>query len=315
MSDRIQQKVVQETSYAINSDILAEGGDGEYTFVHEMILNKDYNKEWEYTNPEKFKIDGCKVEIIPQYNMCDADPSLQGFVKTDFPVKCMFYAGNTVGEVKPTEYAQAIFEGKYTLGTATSGFEASFGETIFKTNFKEAPSAEDTEDQLSEKVGDKQTTVEVIDGKLLNMSDVCLQKGRCVISMNTKSLYANDTCVLTKPGMSNSHGELLRALQVKKEALQAAKQAKQALAPAPVEKKERKVEGRKARKQNPPQPEPEDPEVTDPDELIPGRVYFNKPIKGEDGKPHLNLRYGFIVRETYFVNYVMKKRAITVSQA
>ena len=62
MCDRIQQKVVQETAYAINADILAEGGDGEYTFVHEMILNKDYNKEWEYTNPEKFKIDGCKVD-------------------------------------------------------------------------------------------------------------------------------------------------------------------------------------------------------------------------------------------------------------
>lgn len=306
MCDRIQQKVVQETSYAINSDILAEGGDGEYTFVHEMILNKDYNKEWEYTNPEKFKIDGCKVEIIPQYNMCDTDPSLQGFVKSDFPVKCMFYAGNTVGEPKPSEYAQAIFEGKYTLGTATSGFEASFGETIFKTNFKEAPTAEDTQDQLSEKIGDKQTTVEVIDGKLLNMNDVCLQKGRCVISINTKSLYANETCVLTKPGMSNSHGELLRALQAKKEALQAAKQGKQAPAPS----KEKKVEGRKARKQNPPQPEPE----VD-DELTPGRVYFNKPVKGEDGKPHLNLRYGFIVRETYFVNYVMSKRPITVSQA
>lgn len=313
MCDRIQQKVVQETSYAINADILAEGGDGEYTFVHEMILNKDYNKEWEYTNPEKFKIDGCKVEIIPQYNMCDADPSLQGYVKSDFPVKCMFYAGNTVGEPKPSEYAQAIFEGKYTLGTATSGFEASFGETIFKTNFKEAPTAEDNSEQLSEKIGDKQTTVEVIDGKLLNMSDVCLQKGRCVISINTKSLYANETCVLTKPGMSNSHGELLRALQAKKEALQAAKQGKQA--PAPVEKKEKKVEGRKARKQNPPPPpdEPENPDVDD--ELTPGRVYFNKPAKGEDGKPHLNLRYGFIVRETYFVNYVMSKRPITVSQA
>lgn len=313
MCDRIQQKVVQETAYAINADILAEGGDGEYTFVHEMILNKDYNKEWEYTNPEKFKIDGCKVEIIPQYNMCNYGDAPAGTVASDFPVKCMFYAGNTVGEHKPSEYAQAIFEGKYTLGTATSGFEASFGETIFKTNFKEAPAAEDDAEKLSEKIGDKQTTVEVIDGKLLNMNDVCLQKGRCVISMNTKSLYANETCVLTKAGMSNSHGELLRALQAKKEALQAAKQGKQAPAPI-VEKKEKKVEGRKARKQNPPQPEPEpEPEVDE--ELTPGRVYFNKPVKGEDNKPHLTLRYGFVVRETYFVNYVMSKRPITVSQA
>ena len=80
MSELIQQKIVQTTTYAADSNILAEGGDGEYFWNHEMIFPRKGNSDWSFLNAEKFKIAGCKVEIIPQYNLCTSGDAPVGII-------------------------------------------------------------------------------------------------------------------------------------------------------------------------------------------------------------------------------------------